>query len=175
MLLRVTISEGTGMIRCPFPAFMLEEGKLDSIFVHERTEQLKALEEEGLVSIETITEKEYQDVLKRTSDRLTKRAIGRKRAQLQRLIKTGKAEKSILGSGYELAVEPGDVTPEELSAEAEEELVTMEKTIERNEAAKTAPVSEVPETPEPAGEVPEEQLPPDDIANFIAAEKAAGE
>jgi len=122
MILKVTINEGMGKVRCSFPGFTLDENRRKSIFVYERTEQLKALEDEAIVSIETVTETEYEEAVARASKVFTAKAIADKRAALNRLIKTGGKDKIITGSGLTVTVEPGDATPEEISKEAQEEL-----------------------------------------------------
>lgn len=126
MILKVTINEGFGVIRCPFPVFTLDEEKKKSVFVHERSEQLKQLEDEGMVSIETVSEKKYNDAVAAVSKKLTKKAIIAKRRSLNRLIKSGGKEKIITGSGLELTVDPGDATPEEIAGEAKQELKELD-------------------------------------------------
>lgn len=156
MILKVTITEGIGTIRCPFPAFTLSEEKNKSAFVHERTEQLKQLEDEGLVSIETVSEKQYKDAVAAVSRKLTKKAIIAKRRSLNRLIKTGGKDKVITGSGLEMTVDPGDATPEEIAGEATQELKELDMMV-GDEGKEEAKADET-KTPTPPPEHPVDEI-----------------
>jgi len=143
MILKVTINEGFGVIRCPFPAFTLNEEGRKSIFVHERTEQLKQLEDEGMVTVETVSEKVYNDAVAAVSKKLTRKAIIAKRRSLNRLIKTGGKDRVITGSGLELTIDPGDATPEEIVGEAKQELSELDQMV-GDEGKDEAKTSELP-------------------------------
>lgn len=150
MLFLVTINEGMGRIRCPFPSFTLDEERKKSVLVHERTEQLKGLEDEGIVTITIVTEGQYDEMLAKVSARLTKKAIAAERAVLNRLIKTGGKSKVITGSGLTMTVEPGDATPEEIAAEAKQRLEALNAQVG-----------------EESSSGPGEEPPVDDIAKFL--------
>lgn len=184
MILKVTINEGMGSIRCPFPPFSLDEETRKSVFVFERTEQLKQLEDEGIVNVEMITEAAYNEVRKIVSRRLTMKAIAKKRGQLNRLIKTGGKDKVMTGSGLTMTIDPGDATPEEIAAEATQELKDLDSLVGKEgkeEPPKLLSAPVVPQTPDPPpppdDELPPEvpkvlapEGPPDDIANFLQSE-----
>ena len=141
MLLKVTISDGMGKVRCPLPPFTLDEKTRPSVFIHDRTDQLKQLEDEGIISVELVTEHEYNLALEKASARLTKKAIDQKRKQLKRIMKTDGKEKIVTGSGLTITVEPGDVSPEELKAEAAADLKELDTFEER--LAGDHPVDEI--------------------------------
>jgi len=127
MYLRVTINEGMGSVRCGFPAFGLDEEKKKSIFVTEMTEQLKRLEEEGIVSIDTVTEKQYNEHRQKVSDYFNKKAKDNKRKDLERIIKTGGKNQILTGTGIIVTEEPGEgVSPEEIKRQAEAELKALD-------------------------------------------------
>ena len=127
MIYKVTITEGTGNIRCPYPAFELDEIKRKSIFIMEMSEQLKTMENDGLISIDLISEAEYRKALAVRSVQLSAKAIADKKTRLKRLIKSGGAEKILTGSGLTMTVEDGDATPEEIAKEAQQELDAMDQ------------------------------------------------